>query len=80
MRIYNGEDRQERRRKRYITPIIYALSEITLAWLLISIAMIDFNIYRWNIWGKLILSITTIYSIHKMFKIYKRQKNYKRDK
>ena len=79
MRIYNGEDRQERRKKRYITPIVYALAEITLAWLIISIAMIDFNIYRWNIWGKLILSISTIYSIYKMILIYKRQKNYKRD-
>ncbi len=78
MRIYNGEDRQERRRKRYITPIIHLLAEITLAWLIISIAMIDFNIYRWNIWGKVILSIATIYSIYKMIKIYKRQKNYKR--
>ncbi len=79
MKVYNGENKQERRKKRYITPIVYALAEITLAWLIISIAMIDFNIYRWNIWGKLILSISTIYSIYKMILIYKRQKNYKRD-
>ena len=77
MKIYNGEDRQERRKKRYIIPLIYALAEITLAWLLISIAMIDFNIYRWSIWGDLILSIAIIYSIYKMMKIYIRQKNIK---
>ncbi len=79
MKIYNGEDRQERRKKRYIIPIIYTLAEITLTWLLISIVMIDFNIYRWSIWGKLIFSIAVIYSIYKMILIYKRQKNYKSD-
>ncbi len=78
MKIYNGEDRQERRRKRYITPILYSLAEITLAWLIISIIMIDFDINRWTIWGKLILSIATIYSLYKMVKIYRRQKKYKR--
>jgi len=78
LHLDNGEDRQERRRKHYITPIIFTLLEITLAWLIISIIEIDFNIEKWDIWGKFAIVLSSIYSIYKMVKIYKRQKNYKR--
>jgi len=76
--IYNGEDRQERRKKHYITPIIFLLAELIIAWLIISIIMIDFNIYKWTLWGKIPLFIIAIFFLYKTVKIYKRQKNYKR--
>ncbi len=80
MRIYNGEDKQERRRKHYITPIIFLLAELTIVWLIISIIMVDFNIERWNTFAKIIILIFGIFFIGKTFKIYARQKNYKRGK
>ncbi len=80
MRIYNGEDRQERRRKHYITPIIFLLAELTIVWLILSIIMVDFNITKWNIFAKVSLLIFGIFFLGKTFKIYARQKNYKREK
>jgi hypothetical protein len=73
-----GEDRQERRRKHYIIPIIFTLLEMTLYWLIISIIEIDFNFKNWDFWGRFGFLILSLYSIYKMMKIYKRQKKYKR--
>ncbi len=78
MKIYNGNQKQERRHKHYIIPIIYMLSEIIVVWLILSFISLDFYIKHWNIWIKLILTIAILYSITKTFKIYNRQKNYKR--
>ena len=78
MKIYNGNQKQERRHKHYITPIVYMLSEITIVWLILSIISVDFDINHWQIWAKGVLGIATVYSAIKTIKIYKRQKNYKR--
>lgn len=78
MHLDIGEDRQERRRKHYIIPIIFTLLEMTLYWLIISIIEIDFNFKNWDFWGRFGFLILSLYSIYKMMKIYKRQKKYKR--
>jgi hypothetical protein len=78
MKVYNGEERQERRAKHYITPIIFMLLELVMGWLIISIVMVNFNINLWTFSGKLSFLIFSLYSLYKTGKIYKRQKNYKR--
>ena len=80
MKINNGNDKQERRHKHYIIPIIYMFSEITLGWLILSIISVDFDITHWEIWAKVVLIIIAIYSTTKTYNIYKRQKEYKREK
>jgi len=79
LKIDIGNDTQEKRKKHYITPTLYLLAEISLAWLILSLVMLNFNVTQWSMWGKIALLLATGYSTAKTIKIYRRQKNYKRD-
>ncbi|RUM73697.1 MAG: hypothetical protein DSZ11_05330 [Sulfurovum sp.] len=78
MKIYNGENNQERRRKHYITPIIYFLSELSFIWIILSVIEIGFNIGEWRAWAIVALFVGAIYPAYKTINIFRRQKNYKR--
>ncbi|NOZ89814.1 MAG: hypothetical protein GXO60_00855 [Epsilonproteobacteria bacterium] len=78
MKIDNGNQKQERRHKHYVIPIIYMILELTVAWLILSIISVNFDINNWTIWAKAAFAIAIIYSTIKTIKVYKRQKNYKR--
>ena len=78
MKIYNGEEQQEKRRKHYITPIIYFLAEVSFIWIVLSIIEITFDIREWSIWAVVALVITAIYPTYKTLRVFIRQKNYKR--
>jgi len=77
MRTYNGEHNQERRRKRVFVPIVYFILEIILAWLILSIINVSFDIYFWALWSYYVWFGVFLYSMFKTFRIYKRQKNLK---
>jgi len=78
MKIDNGKHQFERRRKRFITPIIYMLAEFTLAWLLLSMVNISFQIQTWNSLSHIALGCAFFYSAYKTYGIFERQKDYKR--
>ena len=78
MKTYNGENRLERRRKHYITPIIYFLAELSFIWIILSVIEISFNILEWRVWAIIALGVGAIYPAYKTVKIFIRQKNYKR--
>ena len=67
---------KERRKKRMVIPIIYFLAETTLAWLILSLIQVDFNIQNWSIWSMIILLFSVLYSISKTIHVYRRQKDY----
>ena len=75
MRIYNGENRQEKRKKRVFTPVIYFLSELIFTWLIISIINLSFNIFSWDNWSYIPLFTIFCYITYKTYTIYNRQKN-----
>jgi len=75
MEFYNEDIKQERRRKRLTTPLLFFLAELILAWLILSIINLSFDITVWGIWSYIALSIAFLYSVNKTFRIYKRQKN-----
>ncbi|SFV50200.1 hypothetical protein MNB_SV-12-1838 [hydrothermal vent metagenome] len=74
METYNGENRQERRKKRVFTPMIYFLSELTLAWLIISIANLSFQIFAWASWSYIAMFTIFTHTAYKTYSIYMRQK------
>jgi ABC-type transport system involved in cytochrome bd biosynthesis fused ATPase/permease subunit len=74
MKVYNGNQRQERRKKRILTPIIYLLLEIILIWLILSIINISFDITSWSTLSHIVVLISFIYFSYKTYKIYQRQK------
>ncbi len=76
MRIDNGKYKFEKRRKRFFTPIIYMLAEITLIWILLSVVNLSFEIMRWEIWSYILWGFTTLYSAYKTYFIFDRQKEY----
>jgi hypothetical protein len=76
LKLDNGNDRQERRKKRYFIPIFFFFAELTLAWLVISIIQVDFDIRNWQLWGKILLGLGTLYSLSKTLRIFKRQRNF----
>jgi len=78
MSIDNGEDNHERRRKHYITPIIYLLAEVSFVWIILSIVEITFDIREWRVWAMVALAIWAIYPTYKTIRVFIRQKNYKR--
>ncbi len=78
MKIDIGNQTHERRKKHYITPLLYMIAEIMLGWILLSFVMVDFRVSQWDLWAKLLLGVVGIYSSYKMIKIYQRQKNYRR--
>ena len=70
---------KERRKKRMVIPIIYFLAETTLAWLILSLIQVNFNISHWAIWSMVILALSVSYSISKTVHVYKRQRDYPKD-
>jgi len=78
MLIDNGENKQEKRRKHYMTPIIYFLAELSFLWILISVIEITFDIREWKRWAMVALAMGAIYPAYKMLRVFIRQKNYKR--
>ena len=78
MKTYNGENNQERRRKHYITPVIYFLAEVSFIWIILSIIEISFNIGEWKVWAIIALTVGAIYPAYKTINIFTRQKRYKR--
>ena len=66
---------KERRKKRMVIPIIYFIAETTLAWLVLSLIQVDFNIKHWSIWSIIILLLSVSYSISKTIHVYRRQKD-----
>ena len=66
----------ERRRKRMVIPTIYFIAEVVLAWLVLSLIQVNFNIEQWAIWSLLIFIGAVIYSMLKTINVYRRQKNY----
>lgn len=77
MKIDNGQYKFERRRKRTFTPTIYMLAEMILAWLLLSVINISFEMQTWGVGSHILLFLAFIYSGHKTLGIYERQKDYK---
>lgn len=76
MKIDNGKHKFEKRRKRFFTPIIYMFAEVTLAWILLSVVNVSFQIQTWEIWGHIFLLFAFIYSGYKTYLVFDRQKAY----
>ncbi|HHH51312.1 MAG TPA: hypothetical protein ENK76_02955 [Campylobacterales bacterium] len=77
MKTYNGNKTQERRRKRVFAPILYFILELTLAWILLSIINVSFDIFSWASWSYGAWFGLFLYWAYKTYLIYERQKNLK---
>jgi len=77
MKTYNGGNRQERRKKRLIAPMVFFFAELTLAWLILSIINISFSIATWSSWSYIASIIVFIYLGDKTIRVYRRQKSLK---
>ena len=66
----------ERRRKRMIVPIIYFMAEIIVAWLMLVLIQLNFNIIEWSVWSILFFMMVIGYSALKTIHVYRRQRNY----
>ncbi len=66
----------ERRRKRKFIPAIYFIAEVVLAWLILSLIQLNFNLFEWSIWSLFIFILSVLYSTFKTIHVYRRQKNY----
>jgi len=66
----------ERRRKRFILPIIYFLAEIIFLGLILALIQMKFNMFEWSFWAIGIFIVGGTYSIIKTIHIYKRQRDY----
>ena len=75
MKTYNGEDRQERRKKRAFIPLIYFLSELIFTWLIISIINLSFNLFLWASWSYIALITIFFHTAYKTYTVYKRQED-----
>ena len=76
MKIDNGKHKFEKRRKRTFTPIIYMFAEVILAWLILSIINISFEVQTWKMWSHIVLLFAFSYSGYKTFVVLDRQKEY----
>ena len=74
MKSYNGENRQERRRKRVFIPLIYFLSELIFAWLIISTINLSFDMLLWDDWSYIAFVTIFFHTAYKTYIIYIRQK------
>ena len=68
--------RDERRRKRVFIPIIYFIAEITVAWLVLTLVQLNFNILEWSVWSIILFVMVVSYSVLKTVHVYERQKDY----
>ena len=76
MKIDNGKYTFEKRRKRTFTPIIYMFAELTLAWIILSVINVSFQVQTWEMWSHIALLFVFIYSGYKTFVDINRQKAY----
>jgi len=76
MKIDNGQHKYERRRKRTFAPIIYMLAEVILAWIILSLINLSFQVQTWEMWSHIVLFFAFIYSGYKTFVVLDRQKEY----
>ena len=65
MKIDNNKYTLERRRKRTFAPIIYMLAELILAWLILSIVNVSYQIQSWSTWTHIVFLFAFIYSGYK---------------
>jgi hypothetical protein len=72
MKTYNGNKNQERRKKRVFIPMIYFVLELTLAWIVLSIINISFDIQYWASWSYGAWFGVFVYRAYKTYFIYKR--------
>ena len=66
----------ERRRKRMFIPLIHFMAEVAVAWLILTLIQLNFNILEWSIWSILIFMLVISYSALKTVHVYERQKDY----
>ncbi|CAA6819782.1 MAG: Unknown protein [uncultured Sulfurovum sp.] len=66
----------ERRKKRFIVPIIYFFAESVLSWLILSLIQVEFYISNWSFWAVVVFVLGVGYSIAKMIHVFERQKDY----
>jgi len=76
MKIDNGKYKYEKRRKRTFAPIIYMFSEVVLAWIILSVINVSFQVQTWEMWSHIVLLFAFIYSGYKTFVVLDRQKEY----
>ena len=69
----------ERRRKRVFIPIIYFIAEVTVAWLVLTLVQLNFNILEWSVWSIVLFIMVVSYSVLKTVHVYERQKDYPKD-
>ncbi|MCK4442882.1 MAG: hypothetical protein KAU90_12815 [Sulfurovaceae bacterium] len=74
MKTYNGANYQERRRKRVFMPIIYFILELILAWIVLSIINITFDVSSWSFWSYVVWFLLFTYWAYRTYLIYERQK------
>jgi len=56
-------------------PLFFLFAELVLAWLVVSIIQVDFDIRNWQLWGKALLGLVAIYSLSKTARVFKRQRD-----
>ncbi|CAA6804527.1 MAG: Unknown protein [uncultured Sulfurovum sp.] len=66
----------ERRKKRFIVPIVYFLAEVVLLWLALSLIQLEFYLTDWNVWAIIVFILGAGYSIAKTVNVFQRQKDY----
>ncbi|CAA6818324.1 MAG: Unknown protein [uncultured Sulfurovum sp.] len=73
MKVDNGKYSFEKRRKRIFTPSIYMFAEMVLAWLILSIINVSFQVQTWGMISHMVLLVVFIYSSRKTYNVYDRQ-------
>jgi len=76
MKIDIGEHKFEKRRKRTFAPLIYMFAEVTLAWIILSVINVSFQVQTWELWSHIVLLFAFMYSGYKTFVVLDRQKEY----
>jgi len=80
MRLNVNRKIRERRKKRFITPVLYFIAEMVFIWLVLSLIQLNLDIRSWAIWSYILFAIFGFYSLAKTLHIYHRQKNYDNSK
>ena len=54
MRMKENSKIVERRKKRMFIPTLYFLAEMVLAWLVLSLIQVNFDIRNWGVWSLIV--------------------------
>ena len=76
MKIDNGKHNYEKRRKRTFTPCIYMFAEVALAWIILSVINLSFQVQTWATLSHIVFLLAFTYSAYKTYGVYDRQKAY----